>query len=328
MGMENGYSAASSGGLAALSSRSSFRFENRRRAAHYALGAPMTPMNGKPKRLYVSDLDGTLLDARAKLSVFTRTALGRLLESGVDFTVATARSVQAVRSILGDLPLRLPIVEQNGACVTDLVSGRHLLVNELLSAVGGRVLDAFRGAGAEAIVACIDGGVDCVVFEAPRNVGTAWYIEEKRLAADPRLRPTHHVASAIGAAQLLSVTTLAPEAIARPLFAALSQELAGLVQLRLAHHLYVPGWWELSVLDARATKASSIAWLRSALGSVDAELVVFGDGENDIDMFRAADVSVAVANSAAELLALATHVAGDHRDDGVARWLLGQHDAA
>jgi hypothetical protein len=38
------------------------------------------------KRFYVSDLDGTLLDDRARLSPFARSALSRLLAAGVAFT--------------------------------------------------------------------------------------------------------------------------------------------------------------------------------------------------------------------------------------------------
>jgi Cof subfamily protein (haloacid dehalogenase superfamily) len=277
------------------------------------------------RRLYVSDLDGTLLDGQARLSAFSRAALTRLLSAGVAFTVATARSAQAVRTILGDLPTRLPIVEQNGACVTDLVTGRHLVVHELPLAPSRSVLEAFRAHGAEAIVAVIIDDVDRLVFEAPGNPGTAWYIAEKRQASDPRLLLPNDLHALTGG--VLSVTTLVSETVARSLMAALSERLGAAVQIRLAHNHYAPGWWELSVLDARATKASAIAALRRTLELelADAELVVFGDAENDLDMLRSADIAVAVANATPELLGMATHVVESNLADGVTRWLLQQH---
>ena len=51
-------------------------------------------------------------------------------------------------------------------------------------------------------------------------------------------------------------------------------------------------------------------------------VVCFGDGKNDISMFRAADECYAVADAEPELKAIATDVIGSNEDDGVARWLL------
>lgn len=46
-----------------------------------------------------------------------------------------------------------------------------------------------------------------------------------------------------------------------------------------------------------------------------------GDGENDVDLFEAADEAYAVANAADVLKAVATGVIGANDEDGVARWL-------
>ena len=45
-----------------------------------------------PKTLYVSDLDGTLLDRRDRLPGYTVRTLNALLQKGMLFTFATARS--------------------------------------------------------------------------------------------------------------------------------------------------------------------------------------------------------------------------------------------
>jgi len=276
------------------------------------------------KRFYVSDLDGTLLDDRARLSPFARSALSRLLAAGVAFTVATARSAPAVRAILGALPVPLPIIEQNGACVTDLATGRHLIVNAMPLEVGHRVLGHFRRFAVDPIVACIVDGVDRLLFESPSNAGTSWYIEEKRNSMDPRLEQAPKLGLDFST-RLLSLTTLVPEGVGRALAGALTAELDDDVQLRFGHNGYVPGFWELSVLGAGATKSAAIAALRQELGLHDAELVVFGDAENDIDMFRCADTAIAVENAAPELLAIATRVVGSNVADGVVRWLLDEH---
>ena len=50
-------------------------------------------------------------------------------------------------------------------------------------------------------------------------------------------------------------------------------------------------------------------------------LVVFGDGINDMDMFKIADESYAVENAVPELKAIASGTIGSNDDDGVAKWL-------
>ena len=66
---------------------------------------------------------------------------------------------------------------------------------------------------------------------------------------------------------------------------------------------------------------------RRFYGPLPLELVVFGDAENDLDMFHRADVRVAVRNAAPEVLALADHVAESNDEDGVIRWLIERHPA-
>jgi len=276
------------------------------------------------RRLYVSDLDGTLLNSRACLSDFARRSLTGLLASGVRFTVATARSAPAVRSILGDLVTTTPIIEQNGACVTDLSSGEHLAVFDIPSPIADEALTLFRRFESEPIVACIVDGADRLFYERPGNRGTEWYIEEKVAASDPRLACVEDVA-AVRNAQVLSITTLVDEARARSLADALNQVSGGQLQIRLGANGYAPAFWELSVLDVSATKARGIELLRGAIGMEDAELVVFGDAENDMDMFLAADWAIAVGNATPELRALAKQVVGSNEADGVIHWLLAEH---
>ena len=51
-------------------------------------------------------------------------------------------------------------------------------------------------------------------------------------------------------------------------------------------------------------------------------VIAFGDGVNDMEMFRLADEAYAVENAVEELKALATGVIDSNDSDGVARWLV------
>ncbi|MHC4524906.1 MAG: HAD family hydrolase [Planctomycetota bacterium] len=83
------------------------------------------------RKIYISDLDGTLLKSDGTLSEYSRGALTELLQAGVHFTVASARAWGEIVPVLGDLPLSLPVIAVNGAYLTDYKTGKHLVINHL-----------------------------------------------------------------------------------------------------------------------------------------------------------------------------------------------------
>ena len=104
-------------------------------------------MHTSRESLYISDLDGTLLRSDATLSPYSRTGLQRLLQEGIAFTVASARSAVSMRPILDGITLTLPIIEFNGAFLSDLATGRHLLVNSIEPAIADNLYQLIRHAG-------------------------------------------------------------------------------------------------------------------------------------------------------------------------------------
>lgn len=79
------------------------------------------------KRLYLSDLDGTLLTPQACLSAFTAETVRRLLREGMAFSYATARSFSTAKKVtaaLGDA--RLPVIVYNGEAIVDAGDGTVL----------------------------------------------------------------------------------------------------------------------------------------------------------------------------------------------------------
>lgn len=74
------------------------------------------------KMLYVSDLDGTLLNSDALLNEDVPKRLNALIEQGLCFTVATARTYATVNSIVKDVHLTYPMILMNGVMLYDPVS--------------------------------------------------------------------------------------------------------------------------------------------------------------------------------------------------------------
>lgn len=271
--------------------------------------------------LFVSDLDGTLLTTEGTLSDFSRRTLQQLLREGLIFTVATARSVVAVRMILDGITLKLPVIEFNGAFLSDLKTGRHEGVNHIERDLVQELYHMVREAGFVPFISTFDGSEDCVCYNEIINQGMAWYLNDRLSVGDRRWRRTSDLTESFGD-DVVCFTVIGRPAPLSELRAAVEEASGGKIKTQFFENHYSPGWYWLTVHDWRATKAHAIRTLRERYALNDAHLVVFGDHTNDIEMFQVADRAVAVANATEELKALATQVIGPNDEDSVVRYLL------
>jgi Cof subfamily protein (haloacid dehalogenase superfamily) len=268
--------------------------------------------------LYVTDLDGTLIRDDLTLSSESRADLYALLAEGAPITVASARSVTSIRAILGDIPFTLPIVEFNGAFLSEYRTGRHEIVNAVPAPLAREVFEAMRAADCTPYVSAFDGERDLVLYDTIANEGMAAYFAERVAFKDERLRRVDDLAVRLdGSTVCLTVIERAGRIDA--LHASLASAFPHGVVLTSYDYRYFPGWKFFTVHDRRATKDQAIAALRASRGLERHELVVFGDDVNDIGMLKAADRPIAMANAKPEVKALACEVIGTNNDDSVVR---------
>lgn len=273
--------------------------------------------------LFVSDLDGTLLDREAQLSSRTREGLASLLERNVAFTIATARSIVSVRERV-DLPLRLPVICANGTFVDEIGQPGHRHVAGLDRDLARAVWDAAGTAGLELLVTTTSPHHGDRMFfpEAPREP-TASFLKDRIEHADPRTRV---VAAAVTERALAEDTVtglVAIDAASRlgPFEALVADAHGARLSVHLNDDYYLRGYQWLTVNAARATKGEGVRWMRERYAADTERLVVFGDQTNDLPMFAIADHAVATANADPSVKEAADEVIGDHHDDAVITWL-------
>ena len=271
-------------------------------------------------RLYVSDLDGTLLDPTGKLSDVSLDILTRLIADGLPFTVASARSVVSMREVLRGLPVRLPVVEFNGAFISELASGRHLHCESIPRAAVEGVLATGLDHGLSPVMATFDGRADHVYLLPPRNEGVAGYVTGRMAMGDRRLRQVTSLAPALRE-QVMCLTYMERPEVLAPLHAALQARCGGYVRLLMFPEQFFPPWHWLAVYAGKATKAHALERLAGDLGVNLDEVTVFGDQVNDVPMFEKSGHAVAVANAVPELQPHTDETIGHHTDNSVAFYL-------
>jgi Cof subfamily protein (haloacid dehalogenase superfamily) len=273
--------------------------------------------------LYVSDLDGTLLDAQGKLSNASRELLSGMLDSGLQFTVASARSVWSIGQMLQGLDMTIPVIDLNGAFISDIRTGEHLLVNSLSEAVKHGIYLEIQAAGFLPFISTFDGEKDNLYHSKILNEGMAWYYNDRVALRDPRLR-TPRPLEGILDEQVICFTVIDREDKLKPLATRLESLYGGMMKLHLYNHLYTKGWHWLTVHDARSGKATALKSLLGMLGLTSGEVTAFGDDVNDIELFKQAGRAVAVSNALGEVKNKADLIIGSNREDSVAKFIEGE----
>ena len=265
--------------------------------------------------LYVSDLDGTLLGPQGRVTDFTARVINRLVDRGVRFTYATARSLYSSGAVTQGLTKRLPVILYNGAFVRWADTGEDLASLGFSTAQRQAVEKILESRGLSPLVYTVDGGAERVRWRPDRaSPGVARYIASRK--GDPRLLPAQEASLYEG--EVFYFTCIGRREELLPAWEALRREEGACALLQ--EEIYQPGEFWLEVMPAGATKANGARRLKEGLGC--SSMVCFGDGLNDLPLLQAADHACAVANAVPELRAAADEVIPSNAQDGVAKWLL------
>lgn len=266
--------------------------------------------------LFVSDLDGTLLGSDGTIAATTRDTLNGLIDRGMRFTVATARSPARALAALRGMRLALPLVCLNGAATVDPVTGAWLASESIADDDVGELIDLGLRAGVAPFLMGLDDGHEALMHLPAQGRVQAAFLAQR--AAEPRMRP---VDSLRPLAPTVSVTFVGEFERLAAIRGACDAARAARLAWRPMAYPGIPGAATLDISRGDVDKVTGVAGVASRCGVRPDEVVVFGDHLNDLALFGWAGVAVAVRNAGAEALAAADLVCGSNDDAGVACFL-------
>ena len=270
--------------------------------------------------LIVFDLDGTLLNRASEISEYTSETLKLLSEREIAYTVATGRTLHGARAILEGHRFELPQAYKNGVMIWHPEQRQFSSRSVLTASELDNVVRACINQGVTPFVYSLDNDNESTVYHPPlqsdaereliRSLGVK---EHVRVGALEDLRAntviTHVNSIGDGEAIMAVLRSVDDE----PHLVAYSGIAFEDTQ-----------WRWLDVHHSDASKGGAIEIMKELLGLE--RVICFGDSDNDLSMFEAADESYAPENANDTIKSAATAIIGHHDDEGIARFLRNRFE--
>ncbi|MDE6557136.1 MAG: HAD family hydrolase [Duncaniella sp.] len=270
-------------------------------------------------RLFISDMDGTLLGMDSRVSEESAEIISRLSREGAWFTVATARTPATVVPLMASTFTTLPAIVMTGAALWDRNAGKFLETRLFEPEVARKTVESFLKYGINPFVYTVKDVSHLEVF----HNGTMSRREEnfyldrkdmplKRFVFDREkvyLDPPASTILLLGIGSNRSIFPLAE--FLRANYDVSVSAYSDPINRSIAYiEVFAPG----------VSKSEAVKRLAERIGADG--ITVYGDNINDISMMEVADDAVAVANALPEVIDIADRVIGPNTESSVARDFL------
>ena len=261
-------------------------------------------------RLVALDLDGTLLDSQLQIRAETMAELSRLRARGIQAMIVTGRHHVAAYPYWKQLGLDLPAICCNGAYIYDFVNDRPLAGDPLTRDQARRLLALSRQHAVFTMVYDRDAmAYETIDGQLQRMLNWA-------ATLPPEVRPRFEKVASFE--RLVDSAPIIWKFISAADDATVMRTFVDAVEQELGLCCVWSGATRLDITQRGNSKGSRLAEWIAARGIAAAEVIAFGDHQNDIEMLRMAGMGVAMGNSLPDVQACADWVTGSNDGNGIA----------
>jgi Cof subfamily protein (haloacid dehalogenase superfamily) len=253
--------------------------------------------------LVVSDVDGTLLTKDKTLTDGAVAAARRLHQAGIGLTITSSRPTIGMRFLVEPLAITLPVGPYNGSSIVDPQMNpieQHLIPAPAVE---------------RSLAVLTEFGVDIWLFTndswLTRDAGGEYVPQEKRaIRADPTViddftpylsRACKVVGSGSDPELLLRCEAAMRHALGAQAIAVRSQS------------------YYLDITPPGCDKGTFVQAMARRLGISTDAVATVGDMQNDVAMFKASGLSIAMGNATDDVKQHATRVTASNEDEGFAK---------
>jgi hypothetical protein len=260
-------------------------------------------------KIIALDLDGTALDSRETIRPRTKAAVASALAQGVEVALVTGRHHVATRPFHLELGLKAPAICCNGAYVYDFAAEATLTGDALSQAQARWLLDACRTSGGHTMI-YTDEAMTFERYNDHLRRLLAWAATYPA-AIRPDIRHVESFDRVIEEARLIWKFVVANDDLGA--LAAWSARIHDNPDLSVEY-----SWMNrLDIVRSGISKGRRLIEWAGARGVAPAEILAFGDNQNDLSMIEAAGLGVAMGNGDEAAKRAAALVIGDNDSDAL-----------
>ena len=267
--------------------------------------------------LFVTDLDGTLLNSNKEVSIKSTEILNKLIDNGVNFTVATARTPATVVDLLQDVNIKLPAVLMNGVLLYDIKEEKYINIKEIGKDTVDKVFDVLNKFDKNAMVYGIRNNHLWVYHKEFEYSWEYNFYKERADRKQKTFLKVENYQECINESKIINFIVFDKYEKIKGIY----EELKKIDEISVEYYedIYEKGCYFLEAYSAEASKANGIKLLSDYIEHD--KLICFGDNLNDIPMFELADECYATANAVERVKEISTDVIGSCDEDGVALFM-------
>lgn len=267
------------------------------------------------KTLYLTDLDGTLLNDSGVLSEKSIKILNRLLDEDVCFTVATARTYATVIPMFKDVALKFPLVLMNGVCIYDPVKRKTVSCCTIEYSTVVRILKIFGDYNVSPMLYFENNSRMRVEYIDLYNKPQRDYVNSRISFYNKTFVQIDQFSLTEDNLPVYAVFLDKKEKV-EPIYERLREIKE--ISCNFYPDNYTGNYF-LEIFCAGISKLSGAMQVKEMIGCD--KIVAFGDNLNDIPLLEAADEGYAVSNACDEVKRHASGIIGPSNEDAVALFL-------
>ena len=268
------------------------------------------------KRLFVSDLDGTLLNKNAEVSDVTKDIINREIEKGLHFTISTARTPTTALKIVEDLNLKLPVMMMNGVLIYDMEKKTYLQKEAMDETTIMVLLGLIKTKGLSCFLYGLEENQFVAYYDSVDSTSLNYFRNERIMKFDKKFAEVEDLSLVAGKDIIYCMLRESKERLE-----GLYRELSVVkgVKTEFYSDIYSDEYYMLEIYSDRASKKEALSYLRR-MGQYDS-IVGFGDNLNDMALVDACDYFYAVSNAHPEIQNMADAVIPSNVENGVAQFI-------
>lgn len=272
--------------------------------------------------LFVTDLDGTLLNADSKVSSLSAGIISLLSREGALITVATARTPATVEPLLCETATSIPAIVMTGAAMWDRKEKRYIDPTLVAPDVIPDIMELFAKSEVNPFIYVLpaEGSVMTVYHNGKLTGAEQRFVDDRRGLQLKRFCLDSPRGAEFPIPGTILIFAMGPRDRLDPVAGQLKAD--GRCSVSYYNDIFNHDLAYIEIFGPGVSKAAAIRRLADSLGAT--RITVYGDNLNDLSMMRIADEGVAVANAVPELIAAATRTIGPNTESSVARDIMKQ----